>query len=209
MGAPRPDHLDRVLSPDEQVLFDARQHGVVLVAPVLGDLVVLALVVVGLILLPALYPWEMLLMAAVVVAALGWLLTRYLAWTHRRLMLTQHRLIVAQGVLTRVVREIPLRRISEIRVSQGIIGRMAHFGNIEIDPSGDGRAELFTAIHRPAELQHRIYRALDVPNPSGSGLAAGGTGLSVAQELEKLDELRQRGVISDQEFQAQKARLLG
>jgi hypothetical protein len=35
-----------------------------------------------------------------------------------------------------------------------------------------------------------------------------GTGASTADELEKLDQLRARGVISDAEFQAQKSRLL-
>ena len=38
--------------------------------------------------------------------------------------------------------------------------------------------------------------------------AAGRRGLSLPEQLEKLDELRQRGVISQAEFDAKKAQLL-
>ncbi len=42
----------------------------------------------------------------------------------------------------------------------------------------------------------------------GSRASGAGSGGSVASEIEKLDELRQRGVLSEDEFQSQKQALL-
>jgi Short C-terminal domain len=42
-----------------------------------------------------------------------------------------------------------------------------------------------------------------------TGPPGGEAGLSLPEQLEKLDELRRRGVISDAEFASTKTRLLG
>jgi hypothetical protein len=60
---------------------------------------------------------------------------------------------------------------------------------------------VFPWLPHPAAIQDEIHRELDA--------ARRHRGRSVADELERLDELRRRGVLSATEFEVQKARVLG
>jgi hypothetical protein len=64
-------------------------------------------------------------------------------------------------------------------------------------------------------VQNEIYRQMEANNARMYGgrqaapaPAAVGDHLSVPQQIEKLDELRQRGVLTDAEFAEKKAELL-
>ena len=56
-----------------------------------------------------------------------------------------------------------------------------------------------------ADLADALVRSIPNPAPATRGPAAGG---SVADELTKLADLRQRGLLTDDEFAAEKAKLL-
>ena len=57
-------------------------------------------------------------------------------------------------------------------------------------------------------MQNEIYRQIEAAQTRAQDRMAGRHELSVPEQLEKLDELRQRGVISQAEFDAKKAQLL-
>jgi Short C-terminal domain len=79
-----------------------------------------------------------------------------------------------------------------------LVGSLLVFGSwIDIVPNGLGWIGWLMALGGWA-IGTRRYR-WDYPHPSGS----------VADQIEKLDALRQRNVITDEEFQMQKRRLLG
>ena len=61
---------------------------------------------------------------------------------------------------------------------------------------------------QPFLSQHRIPCLDDSPGAGASPPPDGGPGLSIADELAKLAELKNQGVLSEEEFAAQKARLL-
>jgi hypothetical protein len=76
-----------------------------------------------------------------------------------------------------------------------LVGSLLVFGSwIDIVPNGLG----WLMALGGCAVGTRRYR-WDYPHPSGS----------VAEQIEKLDALRQRNVIIDEEFQLQKRRLLG
>lgn len=58
---------------------------------------------------------------------------------------------------------------------------------------------------------HRLFHgnvARSAPTPSGPPVATAGASSMIADELRKLAELRNEGILSNEEFEAQKARLL-
>ena len=68
-------------------------------------------------------------------------------------------------------------------------------------------------MRKPAIVQNEIYRQMEANSNRmyGGGRQQAPTqpaGLSIPEQIEKLDELRKRGVISEQEFAAKKADLL-
>jgi Bacterial PH domain/Short C-terminal domain len=103
-------------------------------------------------------------------------------------------------------RETPLGKINSIEQKTGMI-----FGSIGI---WDGAAHMqisnvMKSSVRPfVEIVNRARDALKASGGSnqGSGVSAG---TDVASQLERLADLRDRGVLTDDEFQAQKAKILG
>ncbi|MDH3754637.1 MAG: SHOCT domain-containing protein, partial [Acidimicrobiia bacterium] len=69
---------------------------------------------------------------------------------------------------------------------------------------------------KPREVQQEIYRAMEADERSrfeAMGQAASGARdpqpASIAEQIAQFDELRQRGLLTDEEFESKKRDLLG
>jgi uncharacterized membrane protein YdbT with pleckstrin-like domain len=144
-----------------------------------------------------------------------WFGVRYAKWLTTEFAVTNHRVMSRWGVLSKHGRQIPLERINTVEFSQSLFERMLGAGDLGIESASDGGREEFTDIRHPDEVQREIYtqiranvdRPAAAAPPAAPTTAASASG-SVADQLAKLDELRRNGVLSEAEFQAQKARLL-
>ncbi|MEA3056204.1 MAG: hypothetical protein QOD30_1636, partial [Actinomycetota bacterium] len=88
---------------------------------------------------------------------------------------------------------------------QSIWERVIGTGDLVIESAGEKGSEPFTDIRRPSHVQNEIYRLME-ENQSRAG--GGARDLSIPEQIDRLDDLRRRGVISDAEFQAKKTQLL-
>jgi hypothetical protein len=68
---------------------------------------------------------------------------------------------------------------------------------------------VFDHIRKPEEVQRTIYHQGELNQQRMMGGSAGRAAHSTTSELERLADLRARGVLTEEEFQAQKRRLLG
>ena len=140
--------------------------------------------------------------------ALLWLLVRYLKWRTTHFVLTTDRLIHRSGVLAKQGREIPLERINDLTVNQSIFERMIRAGDVMIESGGERGQSLLSDLPNPFKVQNAIYTEIERTQARAADRTAGRRELSVPEQIEKLDELRQRGLISNAEFEAKKAQLL-
>jgi uncharacterized membrane protein YdbT with pleckstrin-like domain len=151
-----------------------------------------------------------------VVAALIWFGVRYAQWATTNFVVTSDRVIYRHGVLSKRGIEIPLDRINTVVFNQSFFERIIGAGDLEIESAAD-TPSVFTDIRKPSIVQAEIYRqAEDNENRKYDRIGAnaeraggGGGGLSVAEQLEKLEGLRDRGSITPEQYEAQKAQLLG
>ena len=146
--------------------------------------------------------------AGVLVLLLLWFVGRYLRWATTNFVVTTDRLIYRSGVLAKHGREIPLERVNDIGFHQTFFERIIGAGSLVIESAGELGQEPFTTIPHPAAVQNEIYRQMELAQHRSADRMAGKRELSIPEQLEKLDELRQRGIINDAEFQAKKAQLL-
>lgn len=144
---------------------------------------------------------------ALIVAAtlhLGWV---YLQWFTTDFVLTTDRLVTRAGVLSRQTREIPIERINDLACHQSIFERLIGSGDLMVESGGERGQQKFSNVSDPFAVQNTIHRTME--SAQASALAPRtGSGDSVPEQIEKLDELRQRGVISEAEFQDKKRKLL-
>ena len=195
---------ERLLSPDESVVVQFRPHWQAILTPIL--LGVLAVVGIGVALGSTDGAVRWILVAGI---AGIWLLaaTRTLAdWWTTQYVLTTERVVYRAGVFSRRGTEIPLEVINNVAFSQGFLERLVRSGDLLIESAGESGLSRFTDIPDPEGMQSQIYQTRERRMVAlNTGEATSG---STADELGKLAELRDRGVISDEEFESQKRRLL-
>ena len=150
-------------------------------------------------------------LAALAVASI-WTIARYLQWMTTHFVITSHRLIFRTGVIAKSGIEIPLERVNNVNFNQSIFERMLSAGDLLIESGGEDGQSRFSDIKRPDDVQRMIHSQMEVAaeRRGAYSRSTAPTGVaSVADELERLEGLLQRGTISPEEFEAQKRRLLG
>jgi uncharacterized membrane protein YdbT with pleckstrin-like domain len=195
----------RLLFDGEEVVLDLRPHWWFFVGP--ASLLAASLVVLVLIAAKDAADWALLAGAGVVVAALLWFVGRYARWATTNFVLTSDRLIFRSGVLAKHGIEIPLERINDVRSHQTILERVLRAGDLVIESGGEHGQQTFNDIPHPTDVQNEIHRQIEVNQHEVAGPAARREP-DVVDQLERLDDLRKRGVLTEAEFQAKKAQLL-
>ena len=199
----------RLLNENEDIVLDLRPHWWFFAGPGAALAASLALVIfVALRLNGRAHDVSLLIMAGVAVLMLLWFVGRYLRWATTNFVVTTDRLIYRSGVLAKHGREIPLERVNDISFHQSIFERIIGAGSLVIESAGELGQEPFTTIPHPSDVQNEIYRQMELSAHRAADRQAGRRELSIPEQLEKLDELRQRGIITEDEFQAKKAQLL-
>ncbi len=205
----------RLLNQGEEVAADLHPHWLFFFGPALAFVASVVLGVIVLVAGPAggvgsFVKW--LTLAALALSAV-WLLVRYLHWITTNLTITNDRIIYRFGLLAKQGMEIPIERVNNVSFRQGILERMFGNGDLTIESGGEDGEQFFSHVRQPAEVQRLIHAQMDVNEhrrfPSASAPAAPAAAVNVADELERLEAMMERGTLTRDEFEAQKARLLG
>lgn len=210
-GMPFPSQL---LTDDEDLVLDLRPHWWFL-APSAATLAVA--VVLGIAALATSWPRVVgIIVGLLVLGALGWFGVTYLKWTTTNFVVTSERVISRRGIAAKHGIEIPLGRINTVFFSQTIFERVIGAGDLGIESAGEGGRQTFTDIRKPSLVQNEIYRQVENLENRKLQRMARATGVgetavpvaSIPDQIEKLDQLRRQGVLTDDEFEAKKKELL-
>ena len=209
------------LQKNEKVLLVTFTSWTALILPFLFSL---ALVVIGIVIVikvPSVWGWA--------VAAFGvcyWLI-RYAAWKVNIWVVTNFRVIDEAGLVTHYAKESPLDKINNVSYDQTVMGRLFNYGHVEIQTAAEAGATDYFNVNHPKRLKDTItaaqaeYKnwlfgneaqqmaaAIDARGRANTQAAQAASASAVAQELEKLFELKMKGAISEDEYNRAKARLL-
>ena len=202
-------YLDKLMIPGETVVHSARRS----VAATFGGLLVfLVVVLVG---VGIAYAWSlpaagllgtgMLLVVALVLAVL--LLGRYIWWRNKVYVVTNLRVMKLEGVLSKNHRDASLDKINDLVMSQSIWGRMLGYGDLQILTANEASGLTFHKLSDPVGFKRQVLQVRTTEMADGPGLGSVASGDPIAQ-IERLGELRAKGVISDEEFAAKKKALM-
>lgn len=203
------------LHPNEELILDLKPHWFRLI-PSAGSLAA-ALLIGVVVLVNTDNQIVSILVGLLILGVLGWFGLSYARWTSTHFVVTSNRLIHREGLVSRSGIEIPLDRINTVFTSQSLFERMIGAGDLTIESAGaEGRQE-FHDIRKPTLVQNEIYvakedqenRRYDRIGQSGGSGKAPAPPVSIPDQIDQLDALRQRGLISDEEFERKKAELLG
>lgn len=194
----------QLLSPGEEVVTEFRPHWTAVGIPIVLTLAAAAGAVAVALLVAGGARW-----IALGGIALVWLLLtvrRFLAWLFTQHVVTNERVIHRYGVISKHGREIPLEMINSVSFSQNVFERIVGSGDLLVESAGETGQTRYTDIPRPEQLQTTIYRTRE---SRMFVLERGGVSASTAEQLQILSRLHDEGKLSDEEFAAQKQRLMG
>ena len=202
----------RLLIPDEQLVLDLRPHPIALVMPAV--LTIVAFVAAAWLSANTTVDW--LWWALLLLVVLLYPVPKLIAWLTSNFAVTSDRVIHRQGFIAKRSMEIPLEAINDVRFEQGILDRIVGAGTLVISSASEFGRNSFDNIRNPEEVQMVIYEQGESNKKRMYQGSAGGQGsppppptaLSTTTELERLAKLRAEGVLSEEEFQAQKAKIL-
>lgn len=192
-----------------------RQHWIKLWLPVLAWLVISALLLLVIdnnaislivILVTALYP-----------------LVEYINWKYNLWAVTNMRVVDESGFFTRYSKESPLDKINNVEYDQPLLGRIFGYGNVDIQTAAEMGETKYTLIHQPKLLKDTIthaqeeYKKIQISNQANqfaeamarTHAVAAPSQQMIADELQKLFDLLQKGAITQEEYVAQKNKLIG
>ena len=165
-------------------------------------------------------PW------ALAVAGLGIVifLYKYFQWKVNIWVITSFRVIDEAGLLSHYAKESPLEKINNVSYDQSIWGRLLNFGHVEIQTAAEVGATDYYNVYHPKRLKDTITlaqseyknlqfnsQALQMAAAMGNNQPSGGQqagGHSISAELERLHELKQKGILSEDEYNRAKNKLL-
>ncbi|MGI9600408.1 MAG: PH domain-containing protein [Acidimicrobiales bacterium] len=203
-----------LLSADEEVVLDLRPHWwqITPSAVVLGLAIILGIAVLS---------WDphesvKWIVGLGILAALIWFGSSYATWVSTSFVVTNERIISRGGVIAKRGIEIPLDRVNTVHFSQRLFERAIGAGDITVESASESGQQHFHNVRKPNHVQQEIYRMIDqfddrritrIGDAVGSAQAPAED--SIPDQIEKLDQLRRQGVLTDAEFDAKKAELLG
>jgi len=193
----------RLLSDDEVIEAQFRPHWSGILREGLVVLIGIAVTVV-LLLFVTLEYWVYLALWVVVGVLIIRGLVRWLTTLH---VVTNERLIYRAGFIAKHGTEIPLEVIQNVAFNQTIFERIFGTGDLMIESAGTHGQTRYKDIPKPEHVQSLIYklREIRMRDVEGGEPPAG----SALSDLERLSRLHDQGKLSDEEFERQKAKLLG
>ncbi len=144
-----------------------------------------------------------------VLGCLIWFGINYAKWVTTNFVITTDRLIYRVGVIAKSGIEIPLERVNTVFFQQSIFERMLGAGDLTIESAGEQGRQEFSDVRRPQQVQNEVYKQMEANENRKFDRINAAVPSSIPDQIDKLDELRNRGVLTDEEFEAKKAELLG
>jgi uncharacterized membrane protein YdbT with pleckstrin-like domain len=210
------NYVQKLLASNERVVRVSHDHWIVLLTTVLIDGLI-ALIIAGLSVAAAsifLTPLPMLglLLLAVPTAHL---LFRIWVWWNKQCIVTNRRIIQIRGMMEKRVSDTLLEKINDIVTEQTALGRLLNYGDLKIVAGSDSGIDVFYRLADPIGFkrdlldQKATLGQVEVSARSRERVATQAPEATDVPELiADLDDLRKKGLITDEEFQEKKRKLL-
>jgi membrane protein YdbS with pleckstrin-like domain len=226
---PLPTYGDTLMASGEHVLYRGRQHWAALVPELFWDGValVLGVLVVTLIEVVAMHVTNVLvavlLPAAVVALGILSMVVSYQSWKNREYLVTNDRVLGVRGLLGKKTLDVSLDKITNVELSQSRIARLFKlgYGNIDIRTAHEGSVAVYSGLievvaFKKAVLDARNALWVEAPEAASAAIPAAPIDSSamaktpdeIMSALTRLADLRDRGAITQPEFEAKKSEML-
>jgi len=205
------NYLNSLLADNEEILLSTRRFWFVLLKEILLDLIlIIILIAASTILIYMISPF-----AAVgyflAIIPLADLIRRTLFWINQQYLITNRRVIQISGIINKNVIDSSLEKVNDVKLTQSFWGRIFGYGDVEILTASELGTNLFQFLGDPVGFKKAM---MDAKNRLSGDSDDGMRFKNVVKErtipdlIAELDELRIKGIVTQDEFLAKKKELL-
>ena len=155
-------YVESLLGKNEQILWRARQHWIVLSANFVINLfifiVIWALygaldraVAIG----DFLRNNRTVALIALLIP-IGWFGWEFLQWWAEEYLITTHRVVQTEGLVNKHTKDSALEKINDITLNQSVVGRMLNYGDLEIITGSDMGTNMLKRLAKPVEFKKTL-----------------------------------------------------
>lgn len=203
-------YLESLLGEHERIIRVSRQHWFLLTSSIFLELA-LILIILAATVTAAIFvaPYALLIAAAgfiLILLPLGTMIRDILLWSNRQFIITNRRVMQISGVFNKQIADSSLEKVNDVKMEQSTLGRIFDYGNIEILTASELGINLFPRIEHPIAFKTAMVNAKE--QLEHGDRPARSPAEDIPTLIHRLDQLRQQGTLSEDEFQRKKAELL-
>ena len=212
-------YVESLLSKNEQILWRARQHWIVLSANFVINLFIFVAILAVYVLAGSVQgsvgDFLRSIRSFVLLALLlpvGWFGWELLQWWAEEYLITTHRVVQTEGLINKHTKDSSLEKINDITLNQSVLGRILSYGDLEIITGSDAGINLLKRLAKPVAfkktlLDQKAHLSDGEDLPTRKPVDRGEED-DPLKKIAELDNLRRSGALSDAEYQQAKAKLL-
>lgn len=203
-------YLESLLGEHERIIRVSRQHWFLLFSSIFIELALILFILAATITIALKWSPFALITAIVgfilILLPVGSMIRDILLWSNRQFIITNRRVMQIAGVFNKQITDSSLEKVNDVKMEQSALGRMFDYGNIEILTASELGVNLFPRIEHPIAFKTAMLNSkeqLDRGDRPVHNLAG-----DIPALINRLDQLRQQGALTEEEFQRKKAELL-
>jgi len=202
------NYIKTMLGENERVLLVTRQHWFVLFSAILLEIIVILGVVIAISVATANFSSAAFAYLLVIVPLLS-MLHDILVWMNRQYMVTNRRVIQFSGIFNKSVVDSSLEKVNDVKMTQSFLGRLFDYADVEIMTASELGENIFKRIGDPIKFKTAMLNAKEKLGFDDTNINMRGRSYeNIPALIEELDELRKKGIVSEEEFQSKKKQLL-
>ena len=199
-------YIQSLMGDKERILLLTRQHWFALFSRIFLEIVLIVILVAAFVAASTYYPVAIYGLILVLVPFIG-MVRDILIWSNRQYIVTNRRVMQVAGVLSKDVVDSSLEKVNDIKMNQSFFGRLFDYGDIQILTASELGIDLFERIANPIKFKTAILNAKEEIGFDEDQIRTQQAD-DIPSLIARLDELRKRGIISEEEFREKKADLL-
>jgi uncharacterized membrane protein YdbT with pleckstrin-like domain len=217
-------YVESLLGKNEQILWRARQHWIVLSANFVINFFIFLVI------------WTIFFAAGslgqgwlgdflrtnrgfaliLLLIPIGWFGWEFLQWWAEEYLITTHRVVQTEGLINKHTKDSALEKINDITLNQSFFGRILGYGDLVIITGSDMGTNVLKRLAKPVQFKKTLLEQ-KTKLSDGEDLGAHKTTAAAVdndeeedplKKIAQLDELRKSGAVSEVEYQQAKVKLL-
>lgn len=162
------DLVRRYLFPTEKFRGEWRRHWIALVRKLsIGVIATLLLGYLAGFFASKEQPTALTVLVLIWIGVMGWVLWDVAEWYYDRFILTNKRVMLIEGIISRKVAMMPLGRVTDMKYTQSPLGRVLGYGTFELESAGQDQAlRNVPNLPNPTDLYLQVVEEMYEPEAS-------------------------------------------